>query len=540
MQYKLVWENITARIKNLLNNPLVVPFATFFLLGVFTSFVDALPKPESPKDAIEVKDFKWKSGGMGRAGIIKEITLDNKGKMTYKNIEIEVDLYSTNDIPLGSLRSTIHDMLGAGSEKTFYDVNFGIMHSELQKTVLRVKGAELVENGPPSLPKDLILVKNWEWSGGQFGTEGLLKAITLENRSDRNYKDIKIMVGNLGVGGPNKVGNDGYTSRAVIHDVLPAKSTKTFQEINVGFRHPDTIESYISVVDAKLISAKEIRYRLAEKGEPVKKRTKKVAKKSSEEKGVKTDENQAQIQEKAITEEDSKLTLAERYRQKLAQKTEETSDPLSPEAVESSVEISKESEPQEKEIVQSSEEEKPVAKEAPQKGEAEEESTSEDGIIGRVSKLGKSIVGIFKGDSEELEEAETSTPEKEETEVSSTEGETTTVQEIPEEEEEEEVAIPKDDILVKDFKWGGGITGTIGVLEEITLENRSSINYRNIQLTVDFYAGSDRRPLGSNKVKIYGSLPANSEKVFRNVKIGFLNSIPEDVVIRVVDAAAVR
>ncbi|MBI2487555.1 MAG: hypothetical protein HYW01_11515 [Deltaproteobacteria bacterium] len=543
MKYKLLWDNITLGINKLPNNSLVVLFAAFCLVGGFTLFADALPKAESPKDVIEVKDFKWRSGGMGMAGIIKEITLDNKGKMTYKNIEIEVELYTNNDIPLGSLRSTIHNVLEGGSEKTFYNVNFGIMHSELEKTAFRVTGAELVEKGPPSLPKDLILVKNWEWSGAQYGTEGILKEITLENRSDRNYKDIKIMVGNLGVGDSNKVGYDGYTSRAVIHDVLPAKSTKTFKDINVGFKHPATKESYISVIDAKLISAKELRYRLSEKGVRVKKKTKKVAKKTGGETSGETAENESQLSEKTVSEEESKLTLAERYRQKLSQKTEETSTPQSPETAESSGEIPKETESQEKEVPSTSSE-----KETAEDIESEEGSSSEDGIIGKVSKLGKSIVGIFKDDSEEIEEeaeeAETSTSEREESsrgdaEVSSTEGETTTVLEIPEEEEEEEVAIPKDDIIVKDFKWGGGVTGTIGTLEEITLENRSGINYRNIQLAVEFFGGSDRRPLGSNKITIYGSLPANSEKVFRNVKIGFLNSIPEDVVIRAVDATAV-
>lgn len=536
MQYKFLTRNITVRPSKLPNNSLAFLFAVFCLIGGFTSFADALPKVESPKEVIEVKDFKWRSGGMGRAGIIKEITLNNMGKMTYKNIEIEVELYTNNDVPLGSLRSTIHDLLEGGSEKTFYNVDFGIMHSELERTVFRVTRAELVDKGPPSLPKDLILVKNWAWSGAQYGTEGILKEITLENRSDRNYKDIKIMVGNLGVGGSNKAGDDGYTSRAVIHDVLPAKSTKTFNEINVGFKHPAARESYISVIDAKLISAKELRYRLAEKGVRVKTKPKKVAKKTGEETGGESAENQAQISEKTISEEESNLTLAERYRRKLTQKSEEGgSTPQSPETTESSGEISKESESEGEEIaLKSSGEKKAIDEEAQEEDEVEEESASEDGIIGKASKLGKRIVGVFKGDSEETQE------ETEETEVSSTEGEATTVLEIPEEEEEEEVAIPKDDIIVKDFKLGGGTAGTIGILEEITLENRSGINYRNIQLAVEFFAGSDRRPLGSNKITIYGSLPANSEKVFRNVKIGFLNSIPEDMAIRAVDATAVR
>ena len=58
------------------------------------------------------------------------------------------------------------------------------MHSDLQRTIVRVVGAEKIEKGTPGQPKDLILVDSWEWTGGQFATEGILKEIiplTTEN-----------------------------------------------------------------------------------------------------------------------------------------------------------------------------------------------------------------------------------------------------------------------------------------------------------------------------------------------------------------------
>jgi len=39
-------------------------------------------KPESIKRVIVVKDYKWSSGGMGRAAIMSEITIENRGRMT--------------------------------------------------------------------------------------------------------------------------------------------------------------------------------------------------------------------------------------------------------------------------------------------------------------------------------------------------------------------------------------------------------------------------------------------------------------------------
>ena len=140
------------------------------LLLLSSLFISSQPvnaaknNPESPKRVIVVKDYKWASGGMGRPGILSEITLENIGKMDYKDINIEIDLYNTNDIPLGSLRTTIHETLQSGSEKTFYNVKFGLMHAELQNSVARVVGAELIETGTPTQAKDLIQVKDWERS----------------------------------------------------------------------------------------------------------------------------------------------------------------------------------------------------------------------------------------------------------------------------------------------------------------------------------------------------------------------------------------
>jgi hypothetical protein len=105
------------------------------LSGIATPASNAVDRTlEAPKRVLLVKDYKWASGGMGRPAIMKEITLQNVGKYDYENISIEVDLYTKNDIPLGSLRGTIHDILPHGSEKTFYNVKFGIMSAELQNT----------------------------------------------------------------------------------------------------------------------------------------------------------------------------------------------------------------------------------------------------------------------------------------------------------------------------------------------------------------------------------------------------------------------
>jgi hypothetical protein len=419
---------------------------------------------ESPKRVLVVKDYKWASGGMGRPAIMKEITLQNIGKYDYENIAIEVDLYTKNDIPLGSIRGTIHDILPHGTEKTFYNIKFGIMSAELQNTIARVAGADLIEKGTPAQARDLIQVKGWEWSGGQYGTEGVLKSITLVNKSNDNWKDIKIRVDFLGIPGA-KVGVRGFTSRAVIHDILPAKSERTYNNINVGFRHPDARSVDISVMSAKQISEKELKVKMAKKEgkRAVKKKKKKTAA---------TGEGTAPGEEGTVPESQKELSLSERYKQKLAQERGEV--PPAPEEGTESV----------KDAMTGEGGEERVAEE-----EAGEEEAAEGG--------------------EEGEE---------------------------EYEYEEEVPLPAEDIVVEDLKWGGGVTGTIGKLSEITLHNLSDINYTKIQLEIQFFSFKEEAPMFSNKTTIYEVLPANSRKTFRNVDAGYLNALPQEIRVEVLNA----
>ena len=439
------------------------------LSGIATPASNAVDRVlEAPKRVLLVKDYKWASGGMGRPAIMKEITLQNVGKYDYENISIEVDLYTKNDIPLGSLRGTIHDILPHGSEKTFYNLKFGIMSAELQNTIARVAGADLIEKGTPAQAKDLIQVKGWEWTGGQYGTEGVLKSITLVNRSSDNWKDIKIRVDFLGIPGA-KVGVRGFTSRAVIHDLLPANGERTYTNINVGFRHPDARSVDISVMSAKPISEKELKVKMA------KKEGKRAVKKKKKKSTAQGDGTAAPGEEGGtIPESDKELSLSERYKQKLAQERGEI--PATPEAG---------------------------------TGPAEGTESVKDAMTGE---------------------------DGEETAAAGTEEGGEVVEEEEEYEYEEEVPLPSEDIVVEDLKWGGGVTGTIGKISEITLNNLSDITYAKIELRVEFFSFKEETPMFSNKTTIYEVLPAKSRKTFKNIDAGYLNAIPQEIRVEVINA----
>ena len=457
----------------------ILAILSLFLLNISSNNAEAAKKkkPESAKRVIVVKDYKWSSGGMGRPAIMSEITLENLGENDYKDISIEVDFYTTNDIPLGSLRTTIKEILPSKSEKTFYNLKFGIMHSELKNSVARIAGAELIEKGSPTQAKDLILVKNWEWTGGQYGTEGILKEITLDNRSGEAWKDIKIRVDFLGTKG-GKVGVRGFTSRAVIHDIIAPRSEATFKNINVGFRHPDAREVSISVMSAIPISDKELKIKQAKKEG-------KVAKKKKKKKKVTAEGEEGTFDyESGYDESGEKLSLSEKYKRKIGQEQGTTTTP------------------------------------------SDSSTTSGDQVA--LTDPGESTQG--------------SNPVKETITAPKDDQETTAQVDDSDEEEyeyeyEEEVPLPTEDIIIEDFKFaGGGVPQTMGRIREITLRNISEITYTKIDLKIDFFSFKEESPMFSNRATIVDVLPAKSKKTFKNVDAGFLNAIPQEVRIQVLDA----
>ena len=425
--------------------------------------------------AIVIEDYTWGASTMGSQAILTEITLKNTSLQEFENIDIELELFTTGSIPQGSLRGTIKDVLPAGETKTFKNIKFGLMHSDLQRSIARVVRADYVQTGTPNQPSDLIIVNNWEWQGGQYGTEGILKELTLENRSDQNYKDIKIKISDLGVRGSSKVGTEGYTSNVVIHDILPAKSTSTYTNVNVGFRHPDATGTHIYVMDAKQLSNKELRA---------------IIKKERKEGKFDT----AQKVEITLEEEpDRRLSLAERYRQKL-----EESD------------VSFQSEVADTEVTGD------TGVEIPQDSITEESSTVTETVATRTEQKGFEKEDILRNKpSDEI---------------------------IPKEIElgyaqDDDIALPKFDIVVKDFTWGSGVPGSQGIIRELKLENTSGITYSKIDILVEFLS-STGVPLASNKVKIVDVLPPKSTKTFENLKLGIIVVLPNknDIRITVKDA----
>ncbi|GJM16441.1 MAG: hypothetical protein DHS20C13_17680 [Thermodesulfobacteriota bacterium] len=476
---------LSSNLKKVCLNVLMLFALSFILINISLPSTKAQQKkPESVKRVIVVKDYKWASGGMGRPAIMSEITIENRGENDYKDLAVEADFYTSNDIPLGSLRTTVKEILPSKSEKTFYNLNFGIMHSELKNSVVRVVRADLIEKGTPTQAKDLILVKNWEWSGGQYGTEGILKEITLDNKSGEAWKDIEISINFLGTKG-GKLGVRGFTSRAVIHDVIPPRSERTFTGINVGFRHPDAKEVSISVRSAKPISDKELKITMAKK-EGKKAVKKKKVKKTVNEEGEEVYSDLGPD----YGPDGKKLSLSEKYKKKLEAEqgiTPSTTDTVSADSG------------------TTSDNQVALSNEASESGQSVKETITAPKDDTTTAQVDDS--SDVSGDEEEYEY-----------------------------EYEEEVPLPAEDIVVEDFKFSGAVPQTMGRITEITLRNLSEIPYTHIELKVDFFSLKEETPMFSNRAVITDVLPAKGKKTFKNIKAGFLNAIPQEVRIKVITA----
>ena len=214
----------------------------------------------NPRAELSVKDYSWKSYGVGRMATLEKITVANSGENSYKNIKIRVDLFTRTGKLLGSLQGTISEELPAGSEKTFSDLNLGLMNSDLEDSEATVTGAEVLQSPSLENAESLIFIKNWEFEGANFGTEGFITEITLENTGKTHFKNIKILLTEKD--GAKSPGGT-HLSLVTIHDVLPAGAERTFTEINVGFSSPNAFERSIAVSGAEPITTKELNYILA-------------------------------------------------------------------------------------------------------------------------------------------------------------------------------------------------------------------------------------------------------------------------------------
>ena len=237
----------------------------------------AYAQQPDPREDLTVTDYSWKSYGVGRMATLGKITVANSGSTNYKNIKIRIDLFTRTGKLLGSLHGKIPEELPAGSQRTFSNLDLGLMNSDLENSEARVTGAEVSGSSLSAGAENVIFVKNWEFEGASFGTEGFITEITLENTGETHFKNIKLLLTEKD--GGTRPGST-HLSSVTIHNVLPAGEERTFTGINVGFSSPNAVERSIAVSGAEMITTKELNYILSgggSLGERIKKKISSVS-----------------------------------------------------------------------------------------------------------------------------------------------------------------------------------------------------------------------------------------------------------------------
>ncbi len=258
-------------------HPATITIALLLFPLLFSLQAEVAHAQPNPREDLTVTDYSWKSYGVGRIATLGEITVANSAKTSYKNIRIRVDLFTRTGKFLGSLHGNIPEELPAGSQKTFSDLDMGLMNSDLENSEAMVTGADVSQSSLFAGAENVIFIKNWEFEGASFGTEGFITEITLENTGKTHFKNMRLLLTEKDSGGgPGST----HLSSVTIHNVLPAGEERTFTGINVGFSSPNAVERSIALSGAEVITTKELNYILSgggSLGERIKKKISSVS-----------------------------------------------------------------------------------------------------------------------------------------------------------------------------------------------------------------------------------------------------------------------
>lgn len=96
-------------------------------------------------------------------------------------------------------------------------------------------------------PKTAVTVKDFDWYVSGFSTVMMVN-VTISNPTDYAVKDVRIECTYSGKSG-TRLGQNVQT----IYDVVPARCTKTFRDVNMGFINPQASAANAKVTDLKFV-----------------------------------------------------------------------------------------------------------------------------------------------------------------------------------------------------------------------------------------------------------------------------------------------
>jgi hypothetical protein len=90
-----------------------------------------------PERFLEVTKNDWSLWWFGSVAV-HTITIRNKARIDYKDVVIQASYYSSSDTHLSDNAETIYEIIPAGTTKTFRDITFWFVHSQVSKSTISV------------------------------------------------------------------------------------------------------------------------------------------------------------------------------------------------------------------------------------------------------------------------------------------------------------------------------------------------------------------------------------------------------------------
>ena len=129
---------------------------------------------------IQISDFKWKHKAQSTLGLFEYIEITNNSNLNYKNLKIEIIIYSQNGVPY-KFQISLPGEIGPNSKKRFDSVQTPILSFSPEKTLVNIESAKVAykQDRIKIKAKNAIKINKFEYILDKIAT----KTIQVKNLS---------------------------------------------------------------------------------------------------------------------------------------------------------------------------------------------------------------------------------------------------------------------------------------------------------------------------------------------------------------------
>ncbi|NSX00873.1 hypothetical protein CL640_003740 [bacterium] len=204
---------------------------------------------------IQISDFKWKHKAQSTLGLFEYIEITNNSNLNYKNLKIEIIIYSQNGVPY-KFQISLPGEIGPNSKKRFDSVQTPILSFSPEKTLVNIESAKVAykQDRIKIKAKNAIKINKFEYILDKIATKTIqVKNLSYTNNSKNFFKDVAFSV--------NFLDQNGELLKSIIFKdriVIGPGETKISKEFQIpGLTLDYFSDISLTVHDGKLIGDTE-------------------------------------------------------------------------------------------------------------------------------------------------------------------------------------------------------------------------------------------------------------------------------------------